>query len=230
MLLLTWELINSLMPSCHTQVLLILLFAKNYCNLRCIWHIFFCHTGSFQDASVIQAAYNLNFPLRPMQCRPDTEAWSFFSVTKPVILETIKQVSFWPFNNFHKRKPFDSSVFTNRLRMQRGPLWCVSMSLMVAAWLRLCARLFQSKKPGSECFGKVPVADCFFVVDWDQKHFSFQLRPPGKAGPHPAGARHPWWNNVELQTLSDCDTSARFVIGCKCVNTKAGTEMKHFIL
>ncbi|KAF6738905.1 Alpha-mannosidase 2C1 [Oryzias melastigma] len=49
------------------------------------------HTGSFQDASVIQAAYNLNFPLRPMQCRPDTEAWSFFSVTKPVILETIKQ-------------------------------------------------------------------------------------------------------------------------------------------
>ncbi|RVE71820.1 hypothetical protein OJAV_G00055550 [Oryzias javanicus] len=49
------------------------------------------HTGSFQDASVIQAAYNLNFPLRPMQCRPDTEAWSSFSITKPVILETIKQ-------------------------------------------------------------------------------------------------------------------------------------------
>uniref|UniRef100_A0A3B3BHW4 Glycosyl hydrolase family 38 C-terminal domain-containing protein n=1 Tax=Oryzias melastigma TaxID=30732 RepID=A0A3B3BHW4_ORYME len=70
------------------------------------------HTGSFQDASVIQAAYNLNFPLRPMQ------------------------------------KPFDSSIFTNRLRMQRGPLWCVSMSLMVA--------------PGSECFGKVPVTVSLF--------------------------------------------------------------------
>ncbi|XP_004070042.1 alpha-mannosidase 2C1 [Oryzias latipes] len=49
------------------------------------------HTGSFQDASVIQAAYNLNFPLRRMQCHPDTKAWSSFSVTKPVILETIKQ-------------------------------------------------------------------------------------------------------------------------------------------
>uniref|UniRef100_A0A3P9KBR0 Alpha-mannosidase n=1 Tax=Oryzias latipes TaxID=8090 RepID=A0A3P9KBR0_ORYLA len=49
------------------------------------------HTGSFQDASVIQAAYNLNFPLRRMQCHPDTKAWSSFCVTKPVILETIKQ-------------------------------------------------------------------------------------------------------------------------------------------
>ncbi|XP_068578630.1 alpha-mannosidase 2C1 isoform X1 [Cebidichthys violaceus] len=50
------------------------------------------HTGSFQDASVIQCAYNLNFPLKPIQCTADTEPWSAFSVsTAAVILETIKQ-------------------------------------------------------------------------------------------------------------------------------------------
>ncbi|XP_033997413.1 alpha-mannosidase 2C1 isoform X1 [Trematomus bernacchii] len=50
------------------------------------------HTGSFQDASVIQAAYNLNFPLRPIRCPADTEPWSAFSIsTAAVILETIKQ-------------------------------------------------------------------------------------------------------------------------------------------
>uniref|UniRef100_A0AAQ6A5A0 alpha-mannosidase n=1 Tax=Amphiprion ocellaris TaxID=80972 RepID=A0AAQ6A5A0_AMPOC len=50
------------------------------------------HTGSFQDASVIQSAYNLNFPLRLIQCSPDTVPWSAFSVsTESVILETIKQ-------------------------------------------------------------------------------------------------------------------------------------------
>ncbi|XP_069018170.1 alpha-mannosidase 2C1 isoform X3 [Embiotoca jacksoni] len=50
------------------------------------------HTGSFQDAPVIQCAYNLNFPLRLIRCRPDTKTWSAFSVsTDAVILETIKQ-------------------------------------------------------------------------------------------------------------------------------------------
>ncbi|TNN86895.1 Alpha-mannosidase 2C1 [Liparis tanakae] len=50
------------------------------------------HAGSFQDASVIQYAYNLNFPLRSIQCDADTEPWSAFSVDSPaVILETIKQ-------------------------------------------------------------------------------------------------------------------------------------------
>ncbi|KAM9375861.1 alpha-mannosidase 2C1 [Pholidichthys leucotaenia] len=50
------------------------------------------HTGSFQDASVIQCAYNLNFPLRLIQCSPDTVPWSAFSVSaEAVILETIKQ-------------------------------------------------------------------------------------------------------------------------------------------
>ncbi|XP_038622895.1 alpha-mannosidase 2C1 [Tachyglossus aculeatus] len=50
------------------------------------------HTGSFQDAGVIQAAYNLNFPLHvapagPTPCPP----WSAFSVSSPaVVLETIK--------------------------------------------------------------------------------------------------------------------------------------------
>ncbi|KAM3869694.1 alpha-mannosidase 2C1 [Diretmus argenteus] len=50
------------------------------------------HAGSFQEASVIQCAYNLNFPLRPIQRSPDTAPWSAFSVnTTAVILETIKQ-------------------------------------------------------------------------------------------------------------------------------------------
>ncbi|XP_056138138.1 alpha-mannosidase 2C1 [Lampris incognitus] len=50
------------------------------------------HTGSFQDASVIQHAYNLNFPLRSTQCCADTMPWSAFSVGSPaVILETIKR-------------------------------------------------------------------------------------------------------------------------------------------
>uniref|UniRef100_A0A1A8PFM4 alpha-mannosidase n=1 Tax=Nothobranchius pienaari TaxID=704102 RepID=A0A1A8PFM4_9TELE len=50
------------------------------------------HTNSFQDASVIQCSYNLNFPLRLIRCRPDSEPWSAFSVSPPsVILETIKQ-------------------------------------------------------------------------------------------------------------------------------------------
>ncbi|NXA28406.1 MA2C1 mannosidase, partial [Ibidorhyncha struthersii] len=51
--------------------------------------------GSFQDAGVIQCAYNLNFPLHAIlagsaQC----PAWSAFSVSSPaVVLETVKQVS-----------------------------------------------------------------------------------------------------------------------------------------
>ncbi|KAM9854997.1 alpha-mannosidase 2C1 [Aulostomus maculatus] len=50
------------------------------------------HTGSFQDASVIQCAYNLNFPLRSVQCSADAVPWSAFSTnTAAVIIETIKQ-------------------------------------------------------------------------------------------------------------------------------------------
>ncbi|XP_052664162.1 alpha-mannosidase 2C1 isoform X2 [Harpia harpyja] len=51
------------------------------------------HLGSFQDAGVIQCAYNLNFPLHAIlassaQCL----AWSAFSVSSPaVVLETVKQ-------------------------------------------------------------------------------------------------------------------------------------------
>ncbi|XP_027714108.1 alpha-mannosidase 2C1 isoform X1 [Vombatus ursinus] len=51
------------------------------------------HMGTFQDSGVIQAAYNLNFPLRviptgPALCRP----WSAFSVSSSaVVLETVKQ-------------------------------------------------------------------------------------------------------------------------------------------
>uniref|UniRef100_A0A8C9FAV9 alpha-mannosidase n=1 Tax=Pavo cristatus TaxID=9049 RepID=A0A8C9FAV9_PAVCR len=53
------------------------------------------HQGSFQDAGVIQCAYNLNFPLHAvpassMQCL----AWSAFSLSSPaVVLETVKQAS-----------------------------------------------------------------------------------------------------------------------------------------
>uniref|UniRef100_A0A671UQ33 Alpha-mannosidase 2C1 n=1 Tax=Sparus aurata TaxID=8175 RepID=A0A671UQ33_SPAAU len=50
------------------------------------------HAGSFQEASVIQSAYNLNFPLRSIQCSPNTIPWSAFSVSSAaIILETIKQ-------------------------------------------------------------------------------------------------------------------------------------------
>ncbi|XP_051739378.1 alpha-mannosidase 2C1 isoform X2 [Ctenopharyngodon idella] len=49
------------------------------------------HTGPFQEASVIQYAYNLNFPLRVYH-GVISEPWSAFSVNSPaVILETIKQ-------------------------------------------------------------------------------------------------------------------------------------------
>lgn len=51
-------------------------------------------SGSFQEAGVIHAAYNLNFPLLALPApgpAPDT-TWSAFSVSSPaVVLETIKQ-------------------------------------------------------------------------------------------------------------------------------------------
>ncbi|XP_048828370.1 alpha-mannosidase 2C1 isoform X2 [Brienomyrus brachyistius] len=50
------------------------------------------HSGSFQDSSVIQCAYNLNFPLRLVPDSPSFSSWSAFSISSPaVILETIKQ-------------------------------------------------------------------------------------------------------------------------------------------
>ncbi|KAJ8002432.1 hypothetical protein DPEC_G00158840 [Dallia pectoralis] len=52
------------------------------------------HKGTFQEADVIQCAYNLNYPLRLMDHTPgsSTAVWSSFSVsTAAVILETIKK-------------------------------------------------------------------------------------------------------------------------------------------
>uniref|UniRef100_A0A8D0CKQ1 alpha-mannosidase n=1 Tax=Scleropages formosus TaxID=113540 RepID=A0A8D0CKQ1_SCLFO len=50
------------------------------------------HSGSFQESSVIQCAYNLNFPLRLFPNAPDQSSWSAFSINpSAVILETIKQ-------------------------------------------------------------------------------------------------------------------------------------------
>uniref|UniRef100_A0AAY4DIJ6 alpha-mannosidase n=1 Tax=Denticeps clupeoides TaxID=299321 RepID=A0AAY4DIJ6_9TELE len=50
------------------------------------------HIGSFQEASVIQSAYNLNFPLRLVPSAADKANWSAFSVSPAaVVLETIKQ-------------------------------------------------------------------------------------------------------------------------------------------
>ncbi|NXA41126.1 MA2C1 mannosidase, partial [Eudromia elegans] len=49
--------------------------------------------GSFQEAGVIQCAYNLNFPLHavPAGAAP-CSAWSAFTVSSPaVVLETVKQ-------------------------------------------------------------------------------------------------------------------------------------------
>uniref|UniRef100_A0A8C9NH97 alpha-mannosidase n=1 Tax=Serinus canaria TaxID=9135 RepID=A0A8C9NH97_SERCA len=51
------------------------------------------HQGSFQQAGVIQQAYNLNFPLHvvPASCA-QCPAWSAFSVSSPaIVLETVKQ-------------------------------------------------------------------------------------------------------------------------------------------
>ncbi|NWW52758.1 MA2C1 mannosidase, partial [Pedionomus torquatus] len=47
--------------------------------------------GSFQEAGVIQCAYNLNFPLHvlPASSAQCPEAWSAFSVSSPaIVLET----------------------------------------------------------------------------------------------------------------------------------------------
>uniref|UniRef100_UPI00398E4B12 alpha-mannosidase 2C1 isoform X2 n=1 Tax=Pristiophorus japonicus TaxID=55135 RepID=UPI00398E4B12 len=53
------------------------------------------HTGSFQEAGVIQSAYNINYPLHIVPAEPSVSAsssWSAFSIQSPaVILETIKQ-------------------------------------------------------------------------------------------------------------------------------------------
>ncbi|NXP52212.1 MA2C1 mannosidase, partial [Heliornis fulica] len=49
--------------------------------------------GSFQDAGVIQHAYNLNFPLHVVPASSaQCPAWSSFSVSSPaVVLEAVKQ-------------------------------------------------------------------------------------------------------------------------------------------
>eukprot|EP00061_Rhincodon_typus_P014263 g41181.t1 len=53
------------------------------------------HAGSFQEANVIQFAYNINYPLHIVPAEPSVSAsssWSAFSIQSPaVILETIKQ-------------------------------------------------------------------------------------------------------------------------------------------
>uniref|UniRef100_A0A8C9PYQ0 alpha-mannosidase n=1 Tax=Spermophilus dauricus TaxID=99837 RepID=A0A8C9PYQ0_SPEDA len=52
------------------------------------------HKGSFQDAGVIPAAYNLNFPLLALPAPGPAPAatWSAFSLSSPaVVLETVKQ-------------------------------------------------------------------------------------------------------------------------------------------
>ncbi|NXG08961.1 MA2C1 mannosidase, partial [Sakesphorus luctuosus] len=49
--------------------------------------------GSFQEAGVIQHAYNLNFPLHAVPASSaQCPSWSAFSVSSPaVVLETVKQ-------------------------------------------------------------------------------------------------------------------------------------------
>ncbi|RXM33161.1 Alpha-mannosidase 2C1 [Acipenser ruthenus] len=64
------------------------------------------HTGSFQEAAVIQSAYNLNFPLRLLPKEtgsPQTGSWSAFSLSSSaIILETIKQVDWQESHKFLK--------------------------------------------------------------------------------------------------------------------------------
>ncbi|NWZ16211.1 MA2C1 mannosidase, partial [Agelaius phoeniceus] len=49
--------------------------------------------GSFQEAGVIQQAYNLNFPLHVVPAsRAQCPAWSAFSISSPaIVLEAVKQ-------------------------------------------------------------------------------------------------------------------------------------------
>uniref|UniRef100_A0A8C5NS73 alpha-mannosidase n=1 Tax=Junco hyemalis TaxID=40217 RepID=A0A8C5NS73_JUNHY len=56
------------------------------------------HQGSFQEAGVIQQAYNLNFPLHVVPAsRAQCPAWSAFSVSSPaVVLEAVKQAGAGP--------------------------------------------------------------------------------------------------------------------------------------
>ncbi|GCB63176.1 hypothetical protein scyTo_0011577 [Scyliorhinus torazame] len=58
-------------------------------------YAFMPHAGSFQEANVIQFAYNINYPLHIVPAEPSVSAssfWSAFSIQSPaVILETIKQ-------------------------------------------------------------------------------------------------------------------------------------------
>ena len=70
------------------------------------------HTGSFQDAGVIQAAYELNNPLRLQQVSLPSSASgdvSFFEIdSKQVILDAIKVVrSLFPITQNH---PFSCSI------------------------------------------------------------------------------------------------------------------------
>ncbi|XP_060116165.1 alpha-mannosidase 2C1 [Heteronotia binoei] len=64
-------------------------------DIGCHWFTYAVmpHMGSFQEARVIQQAYNLNFPLHPLlRASVQSPTWSAFSVDSPaVILETVKQ-------------------------------------------------------------------------------------------------------------------------------------------
>lgn len=96
-LTLIWGLIVSPTQLCHTRVGIkgsTQRFGLSESSLLKFMTLSLCvNAGSFQDASVIQHAYNLNFPLRSIQYDPDTAPWSAFSVTSAaVILETVKQV------------------------------------------------------------------------------------------------------------------------------------------
>ena len=52
-----------------------------------------CVVGTFQDAGVIQAAYQLNVPLQTTSVNHVSTATSYVSIDSPaVILETIKKV------------------------------------------------------------------------------------------------------------------------------------------
>ena len=63
------------------------------CKYKCVC-VCVCPAGCFQDASVIQCAYNLNHPLRLVPNASNLQLLSAFSVSADgVILETIKQVS-----------------------------------------------------------------------------------------------------------------------------------------
>lgn len=119
----------------------------------CAWHTGF--SGTFQDASVIQHAYNLNFPLHMIRDINIVNPWSAFNISSAaIVVETVKQVGrhvpwllcFLPILSVLSLFP----TLLRRLREGRMSLLSVCMSLTEAVWMRFCLFSFPYERLGSK--------------------------------------------------------------------------------